>query len=64
MSPRGGTLDHLVGPGGTDALSEEFYRQVIYRHKKRKLEDPVSTVQFTFQMHFLKIFHFCVTGPS
>ena len=41
MAPRGGSFDHLVGPGGTSALSEEFYRQIIGFHKKRKLEDPV-----------------------
>lgn len=48
MSPRGGTLDHLVGPGGTAALSEEFYRQIIFQHKKRKLEEPVRIFQIFF----------------
>lgn len=41
MAKKGGTLDHLVGPGGISPLSEEFYRQMLYQHKKRKHEDPV-----------------------
>lgn len=38
---QGGALDHLVGPGGTAALSEEFYRQIIQQHRKRKVEEAV-----------------------
>lgn len=45
MAPRsGGALDHLVGPGGTAALSEDFYRQIILQHKKRKLDEPVTYI--------------------
>lgn len=47
MAPKGGALDHLVGPGGTAALSEEFYRQIIFQHKKRKLEEPVRIIIVT-----------------
>lgn len=63
MSQRGGTLDHLVGPGGTDALSDEFFRQVIYRHKKRKLEDPVSEHIFLF-IYIFKLFFIYSIGSS
>lgn len=38
-APRTGNLDHLVGPGGTPSLSEDYYRQMIAIHKKRKLEE-------------------------
>lgn len=39
-SLRSGNLDHLVGPGGTPSLSEDFYRQMISIHKKRKVDEP------------------------
>ncbi|KAG4066801.1 hypothetical protein HA402_012868 [Bradysia odoriphaga] len=39
LSSQGGTLDHLVGPGGTAALSEDFYRQIIQQHRKRKVDE-------------------------
>lgn len=49
MAAKGDALDHLVGPGGTAALSEEFYRQIIFQHKKRKLEEPVSVPLLSLQ---------------
>lgn len=41
MSTKGGILDHIVGPASMTPLTDDFYRQAIFQHKKRKLEDPV-----------------------
>lgn len=41
MSSKGGILDHIVGPASMAPLTDDFYRQAIFQHKKRKLEDPV-----------------------
>lgn len=42
--PRGGTLEYLIGSGGVLTLPDDFYRHIVYQHKRRKVEDPVSTV--------------------
>lgn len=41
MATKGGLLDHIVGPASMAPLTDDFYRQAIFQHKKRKLEDPV-----------------------
>lgn len=48
MSSKGGILDHIVGPASLTQLTDDFYRQAIFQHKKRKLEDPVRKKNFCF----------------
>lgn len=42
--PRGGQLEYLVGPGGVLTLTDDIYRNSIYQHKRRKVEEPVSVI--------------------
>lgn len=39
-SSRSGNLDHLVGPGGTQPLTEECYKQMLVAFKKRRIDEP------------------------
>lgn len=43
LRSRGSNLDHLVVPSGTSPLSEDFCRQMLYTHKKRKIRRSRSS---------------------
>lgn len=58
MSSKGGLMDHIVGPASAPPLTDDFYRQAIFQHKKRKLEDPVRHFykQKTMRINATEIF--------
>lgn len=41
-SARGGNLDNYIGPGGIASFSNDYYRQLLSQHRKRKRDEPVN----------------------